>query len=167
ARQISSGSCSTQPGLGKICGSSCCAEATGRPVESNTIARVLVVPWSMARIWFAAMRPRLVRPVDGEVHSLEQRRLERRIAEQPERIARHGAVVARPFQRVGQRIVPLDQALRLGKVAVALIQALDGALPELAVDRAAAQEGEDHRQGDFALAEIVTDRLAELGLASG
>ena len=50
ARQISSGSCSTQPGLGKICGSSFCAEATGRPDASNTIARVLVVPWSMARI---------------------------------------------------------------------------------------------------------------------
>ena len=59
ARQISSGSCSTQPGLGKICGSSFCAEATGWPVRSNTIARVLVVPWSMARMCLAAIGPRL------------------------------------------------------------------------------------------------------------
>jgi hypothetical protein len=44
ARQISSGSCSTQPGPGKICGSSYCDEATGRPDASNTMARVLVVP---------------------------------------------------------------------------------------------------------------------------
>ena len=55
ADQISSGSCSTQPGLGKICGSSFCADATGRPEASNTMARVLVVPWSMARMCWAAM----------------------------------------------------------------------------------------------------------------
>ena len=55
ARQISSASCSTQPGLGKICGSSFCALATGRPVASNTMARVLVVPWSMARMCLAAI----------------------------------------------------------------------------------------------------------------
>ncbi len=29
--------------------------ATGRPAESNTIARVLVVPWSTARMCLAAM----------------------------------------------------------------------------------------------------------------
>ena len=77
--------------------------------KSNTIARVLVVPWSMARICFAAMRPRLVRPVDGEVYRFEQRRLQRRIAEQAHRVACHGAVVAGALERVGQRIVALDQ----------------------------------------------------------
>ena len=55
ADQISSASGSTQPGLGKICGSSFCAEATGRPVVSKTMARVLVVPWSMARMCLAAI----------------------------------------------------------------------------------------------------------------
>jgi hypothetical protein len=55
ADQICSGSCSTQPGLGKICGSSFCADAAGRPEASNTMARVLVVPWSMARMCLAAI----------------------------------------------------------------------------------------------------------------
>ena len=48
ALQISSGSCSTEPGTGKIWRSSCCAVATGASLASNTIARVDVVPWSMA-----------------------------------------------------------------------------------------------------------------------
>src|SRR6266851_6776944 len=51
ADQISSGSCSTQPGRGKLCANSFCAWARGAPPASNTIARVLVVPWSMARMW--------------------------------------------------------------------------------------------------------------------
>jgi octaprenyl-diphosphate synthase len=64
------------------------------------------------------------------------------------------------LERGGQRIVALDQGLRLQQVAVALVELLDGALPEFAVDRAAAQEGEDHRQGDLALSEVVADGLA-------
>ena len=32
-----------------------CADATGRPEASNTMARVLVVPWSMARMCLAAI----------------------------------------------------------------------------------------------------------------
>ena len=44
ACQISSGSCSTRPGAGKICRSSCCAVASGRSAASNAIARVEVVP---------------------------------------------------------------------------------------------------------------------------
>ena len=42
--QIASGSCSTQPGAGNICGNSRCAVATGRRPASKTIARVEVVP---------------------------------------------------------------------------------------------------------------------------
>ena len=75
--------------------------------------------------------------------------------------------MAGALQRIGQRVVALHQALRLREIAVALVELLDGALPEFAVDRAAAQEGEDHRQRDLALAEIVADGLAELGLAAG
>ena len=55
ADQISSASCSTQPDRGKICGSSFCADATGRAAASNTMARVLVVPWSMARMCLPAI----------------------------------------------------------------------------------------------------------------
>src|SRR5579883_2867655 len=51
--QISSGSCSTQPGLGQICRCSCCSQASMRPEGSNTMKRVLVVPWSMAPRYLA------------------------------------------------------------------------------------------------------------------
>ena len=50
ACQISSGSCSTQPSAGKICGSSRCAMAQRGAWPSKTMARVLVVPWSIARM---------------------------------------------------------------------------------------------------------------------
>jgi hypothetical protein len=39
--------------------------------------------------------------------------------------------------------------------------------PELALGRVAAPEGEHHRQRDLALAEIVADGLAEIGLPGG
>jgi len=42
--QSTSGSCSTQPACGKICGSAICACESLAPVSSNTIARELVVP---------------------------------------------------------------------------------------------------------------------------
>ena len=44
SRQMSSGSCSTQPGRGKCCGSSICARPTGRPAASKTMEREEVVP---------------------------------------------------------------------------------------------------------------------------
>ena len=47
--QISIGSCSTHPARGKICSCSRWATETIAPPESNTMARVEVVPWSMAR----------------------------------------------------------------------------------------------------------------------
>src|SRR5690606_37966779 len=50
--QISSASCSTQPSLGKYCLNSRWALASGRPWALKTMARELVVPWSMAsRYW--------------------------------------------------------------------------------------------------------------------
>ena len=42
--QMSSGSCSTQPGCGKIWRNSCCAVARTLPSSAKTIARELVVP---------------------------------------------------------------------------------------------------------------------------
>ena len=51
--QISAGLCSTQPACGKICSCSIWPEETMLPLWSNTMARVLVVPWSMAiTYWF-------------------------------------------------------------------------------------------------------------------
>ena len=45
---ITIGSCSTQPGLGYICGKGYCAIVTGTPFASNIMALELVVPWSSA-----------------------------------------------------------------------------------------------------------------------
>ena len=47
-RQISNGSCSTQPALGKTCSCSIWALSTIWPEWLKMIARELVVPWSMA-----------------------------------------------------------------------------------------------------------------------
>src|SRR2546427_6521490 len=68
-RKISSGSCSTQPGRGKIWRNSFCAAARGRPRSSNTIARELVVPWSSARTYFT----RGVAPEEGTGAILHRR----------------------------------------------------------------------------------------------
>ena len=49
--QISLASCSTQPGLGKIWRNSFWAEALMVPSWLKTMARLLVVPWSRARMY--------------------------------------------------------------------------------------------------------------------
>ena len=54
--QISCGSCSTQPGCGKICVNSFCATARIAPSWSKTMARELVVPWSSARMYGIGFR---------------------------------------------------------------------------------------------------------------
>ena len=46
--QISFGSCSTQPGLGKICSCSFWSMPMTLPPWSKIMNRVLVVPWSSA-----------------------------------------------------------------------------------------------------------------------
>src|SRR5699024_3182602 len=53
--QISCAVCSTQPDSGKYCENSCCAVWKICPSLSNKIARVLVVPWSIAKIYCSAM----------------------------------------------------------------------------------------------------------------
>src|SRR6476646_5147260 len=53
--QISFGSCSTQPGLGKICSCSSCSVATTSPSWLKIMHRVLVVPWSSAATYSSAM----------------------------------------------------------------------------------------------------------------
>ena len=46
--RMSRGSCSTQPGWGKICGKGFCTASTMRPWRSTSTAREEVVPWSSA-----------------------------------------------------------------------------------------------------------------------
>ena len=57
--QIASGSCSTTPGRGRICGNSCWAVAKTRPSREKTIARLDVVPWSRARMQEDMINPPL------------------------------------------------------------------------------------------------------------
>src|SRR5690606_25522185 len=54
---ISAASCSTHPGCGKCCVNSRWATARMAPAWSNSIARELVVPWSIARIKFSIQTP--------------------------------------------------------------------------------------------------------------
>ncbi|UTH93791.1 hypothetical protein SRIMHP_06615 [Streptomyces rimosus subsp. rimosus] len=53
--QISSASCSTQPGLGKICRCSRWSTATTAPSWLKTMQRLEVVPWSIAATYFCAV----------------------------------------------------------------------------------------------------------------
>src|SRR5262245_37004572 len=70
--QISSASCSTQPGCGKCCVNSIWSTAAIAPSRSNRIAREEVVPWSRAITY------RLIGTPEGRARSLElDRRLDR------------------------------------------------------------------------------------------
>src|SRR5450756_452023 len=68
AVQISSGSCSTQPGCGKSRPISRCASDRTPPSAANTMARALVVPWSRARITRPSFdSPAIVPPIRSAV----------------------------------------------------------------------------------------------------
>ena len=58
-----------------------------------------------------------------------------------------------------------DQLLGMVEVALVLLEILERPAPEDALGLAAAREGQEHGQGDLALAEIVADALAQAGLA--
>src|SRR5690349_3939103 len=111
-----------------------------------------------------ALEARSVSPLDADIDDLEQRLLLRAVGEDAEGIAGDGAVVAGPGDGVAQRAVLGHQADRAVEVAVAMLERFQRAAPEAALLSVAAAEGEDDRQGDLALLEIVADRLAELGL---
>src|ERR1700731_2216046 len=64
---------------------------------------------------------------------------------------------------VFERAMLGHQPDRMVEIAVADFAALQRPAPEFALDVVAAAERQHHRQRDLALAEIVTDVLAELG----
>ena len=74
--QISSASCSTQPGRGKICRCSRWATATISPARSKTMHREEVVPWSMAATYSAVTAA----PYPERVRTVRRRRVGRRVA---------------------------------------------------------------------------------------
>ena len=102
-----------------------------------------------------------MRTADAEGHDVDQCPLHRAVREQRERVVGHGAVVAGPLDRVLERLVAPHVGDGLLEVAIADGPLLQRAPPEGALGLAAAAKGEDHRQRDLALAEIVADVLAE------
>src|SRR3546814_6638585 len=63
-------------------------------------------------------------------------------------------------QRIGDRVVPVEQRGGIGEVLVRNLVPRDRQLPELTLLGAAARIGEDDGQSDLAIAEIVADALA-------
>ena len=85
--------------------------------------------------------------------------------EASQRGPRRGAVVGGARQAVAERAAALEQLDRMAEVAVALLDLLERAAPEVALLRAAARVGEHDRQRDLAVAEVVAQALAEHHLA--
>src|SRR3546814_18010264 len=73
-------------------------------------------------------------------------------------------MLPRPRHGVGKGIVALQALDGLLEIAVALVLVLQAAAPERPLGGVAALQGEHHRQGDLAVAEIVAHRLVELRL---
>jgi len=89
------------------------------------------------------------------------------IGKQAERVTGDRRVVPGPGHRVGQRAVALDQFLSPRQVTVVLIQILQTAAPKGAFLLGAPAKGQDHRQGNLALAEVIADGLAQFRLFGG
>src|SRR4029453_8962673 len=89
--------------------------------------------------------------------------LYRRRREQRQRIDRHRAIMLGAVDGVFQRAVLGHQPDGVIEIAVADLAALERPDPELALAVIAAAERQHDGKRDLALAEIVTDVLAELG----
>src|SRR5437867_852253 len=118
----------------------------------------------------AADAQRLRRNGSEPARRCEQRRLDQRaphrpVAKEGQRVGRLGGVMAGAGQRLGQGAAPLDKPDRMFEVARILLARLQRAAPERALLRIAAGKGDQDRERDLAVAEIVADRLAELALA--
>src|SRR5690349_7735248 len=81
--------------------------------------------------------------------------------EERQRILGHGAIVARPLDRVLERGMTADQAHRMLEVALGDLARFEGAAPEFPVRLAAAAKRQDDGERDLPLPEIVADILAE------
>ena len=64
--------------------------------------------------------------------------------------------VCRPYQRLADRVPPRHQAQRFIQIYVLLFARLDRTPPERTFGRISRAVGDEHRQRDLALAEIVT-----------
>src|SRR6185369_2586528 len=100
----------------------------------------------------------LINPVDREVDQLDHGALLGAVGEDAQRVAGDRAVMACPLDGIAQAAVALHQGDGVLEVAVLLLHRFQRTAPELALFLIAAQEGEDDRQRDLAVAEIVADR---------
>ncbi len=88
------------------------------------------------------------------------------VREQRQRVAGDRAVMAGTGEGLVDRSVALQQVDRGSERIVVDLAGLQRALPELALAIRSAPHREDDGEGDLTLAKIVTDLLAELGLAA-
>src|SRR3546814_2329062 len=92
---------------------------------------------------------------DREGDRFGQRGLGLAGAKTADRVDRALAVMTRARQRIGDRVVPVEQRGGIGEVLVRNLVPRDRQLPELTLLGAAARIGEDDGQSDLAIAEIV------------
>ena len=107
---------------------------------------------------------RSVCPGDAEIDQIEHRLTGGRGGEGGEAGPGGRAVTSGALERGSDRAVALEQTLSRAEVGRGLLEVGQGALPEGPLALVAASVGQEDRQGDLALAEIVADRLAELCL---
>src|SRR5690349_21215649 len=79
------------------------------------------------------------------------------IGEQRQRVDRGRRVSAGARQGLGEGAAALDQLDRFLEIASPLVQVFNCAAPERPLPLVAAREGNEDRQGDLAVAEIVPD----------
>src|SRR5262245_43206582 len=109
---------------------------------------------------------RSISAVDAEVDDIVQREFPRRGRKEFEGIARHGAVMPGPLNRILERTVLVQGFNCGGEVALANVTLFQRSVPKFPLLFCAAAEREDDRQSDFPFPEIVADILAEFGRCS-
>src|SRR5580658_6942098 len=114
--------------------------------------------------WSSAMASRSEGALSGEGGTFLQRAAQRAVREQRQRLRGVGRIGAGPRQRFGQRAVAFEETHRPFEIARALLAFFERAAPEAALLRVAAGEGDQDRQRDLAVAEIVADGFAEFAL---
>src|SRR5579862_5324036 len=95
---------------------------------------------------------------------LGQRPAQRAVGKPVEGVDRRAGIGSGAGERLGQRAAAFEDAHRPVEVAGLLLAVLESAAPERALLGVAAGKGDDDRQGDLAVAEIIANRLAKLGL---
>src|SRR3546814_6032499 len=103
---------------------------------------------------------RSIRPRHREFGSFDHCSARGRWRKAAKRVDRPLAIMARPVQRIGNRLGRFQEAEGMGEIGVARALARHRLTPEPAVRVAAPRIGEDHRQRHLAVAKVVALVLA-------